>query len=181
MPLGVVDEKEFNSELEKLTDIRSDERSKVVDIERGRTIGKKEIPEEKRKEIATEAIEGNLTGIEIAQKHDVSTASVAAYKNGATSSASYNTPDESLKKHTDEVRTTITESARSKLMIALEQITSDKVAGAKIRDIAGIAKDMSAVMRNVEPQMGITNNNQVVVYRPRMRDEDEFEVICVAE
>jgi hypothetical protein len=41
---------------------------------------------------------------------------------------------------------------------------------------------MSGIIKNMEPNgPSIQNNTQVVVYRPRMRDEDEFDVITVAE
>jgi len=185
MAMGVISQEEFNKELAKLngTNIGSDEKvvGKVVDIARGRSIGAKEIPEELRKVIATEAITNGNTQ-NISEAFGISKSSVDAYKNGATSCATYNSPDHDLANHNNQVKENIASSARSKLMIALGEITSDKVAGAKIKDIASIAKDLSGVVKNMEPAASINvNNNQVIVYRPKLQDEDQYDVITVNE
>ena len=181
MSIGVIDSKSFDEELEKLTGITKPV-TNIVSIERGRPAGKLEIPESIRKQIASEAIISDLTGKEIAQKYDVSQSSVSAYKVGSTSTTTYNQPNNDLVNHVDSVKSDISSNARSRLVMALEQITSEKVAGAKIKDIAGIAKDMSTVVKNMEsPIFNQQNNTQVIVYQPRQREESDYEIITVNE
>jgi hypothetical protein len=173
MAMLLITDEQLSTELNKIS-------GKVVDIKRGRG-SIHEVPQGLRQVIAEEAINGTPAK-ELSEQFGISTSSISAYKNGATSTASYNTPDNQLAKANDDVRENIASHARSRLMMALEEITPDKIAGAKIKDIAGIAKDMSAVVKNMEPQgPQVQQNTQVVVYRPRTRDEDEFEVITVNE
>jgi hypothetical protein len=75
----------------------------------------------------------------------------------------------------------VSSSARAKLTLALEHITSDKIKDAKVGTISQIAKDMSSIVRNLEPTAQNVTNNQVIVYRPRQREEEDFEVITVNE
>ena len=106
--------------------------------------------------------------------------SASAYKHDATSTASYNEPDESLKKANDEVRHQIIGKARAKLIESLDSLTPEKLNGSKARDLAGIAKDMSTLINNVEPQSGDINNNVKFVFHvPATKKEQDFEVIDV--
>jgi hypothetical protein len=67
-------------------------------------------------------------------------------------------------------------------MSALDHITDENISGAKVKDIASIAKDMSVIVKNMEPnQPDKVQNTQVIIYKPRMRDEDEFDIITVNE
>lgn len=198
MPMMIVDDAAFNKELEKLSSVVVSNDSepgeivtsldlihklpgKVFDIKRGRPAGSVEIPESIRALAAEEAINGTPNN-EVAKAFGISASSVSAYKNDATSTASYDNPDPQLKAANDEVRDANSELARKKLSLALEHLTNDKIQEAKAKDIAGIAKDMSAIVKNLEPTGPISiTNNQVLVYRPRQREEDEFDVISVNE
>jgi hypothetical protein len=187
MPMMVLDDKSFDEELYKYKQVSnavftSDDfnPAKVVDIQRGRG-NKLEVPQALREVIATEAIT-NGNSATIAKSFDVSKSSVDAYKNGATSTASYNKPNNELKVVTDNVRETISDAARARLMDALDQITPEALAGVKVKDAASIAKDMSGIIKNLEPNTPQqVNNTQVVVFKPRMQDEEEFEVITINE
>lgn len=165
----------------KLNNNASHEQVKVVDIKRGRPEGRLEVPDEIRKQIAHEAIVGTPVQ-EIVERFNTSPSSISAYKNGATSTTTYKEPNESLVSANNEVKLNLTDSARSALRSALLQITPDKLSLAKVRDAAGIAKDMSAVMKNLEPTNPQQQNNvQVVIYKPRTKDEDAYDVITVNE
>lgn len=154
---------------------------KVVDITRGRGFGRLEVPEAIRKLAAEEALLGTPAK-EVSAAFGVSESSVSAYKNGATSTASYNQPDKELKKSNDVVVGEVTSIARQKLSLALAEITSDKIKDQNVRHIAGIAKDMSAIVRNLEPNVPTNlTQNQVIVYKPRQNEEEDFEVITVNE
>lgn len=178
MAMMLVSEEAFDKELNKDVKIES----KVVDINRGRG-NKTEVSEEKRKQIASEVIETNKTQKEIAIEFGVSTASVSAYANGATSTASYNNPDEQLKKHVDETKVNIGNIARGKLLEAINELTPERVRDSKTKDIASIARDMSVIAKNMEPELNNINtyNNQVLVYRPQVKLEEEFDSLTVNE
>ncbi len=181
MPLGIVNDSDFDRELSKLGILPESSNGEVIDIARGRG-ARIEVPQSIREIIAEDAINKNGTGTEIAKVFGVSPSSVSAYKVGATSTASYNSPDQNLQDHTNRIREKITGRARSRLLLALKEITPDKLVSAKVRDLASIAKDMSAVVKNMEPSGPLVDNStKVVVYRPHLRTEEEFEVITVNE
>lgn len=152
---------------------------KVVSIKHGR--GQKlETPHELRKLISSMALSGEPHK-EISKEFGVSQSSVSAYKEGATSTATINDKDEELVKHNSKVKLDISGTAAHRLQLALGTITQDKLEAIKIRDAAGIAKDMSVIMRNMAE--GNTNpgmTQQVIVYQPRMKEEDDYEILEVA-
>lgn len=187
MPMLLVSDEVFSKEVAKLAEPKKEvvtqpfDNIKVVDIKHGRPTGRLEIPASIRMIAAEEALNGTAAKT-IANALGISESSVSAYKNDATSTTSYDKPNEELKKSNDTVREKITTGARSKLMMALDAITEENISSAKVKDIASIAKDMSVVMKNIEPAGPLVQNNQqVIIYRPRARDEDEFETITVNE
>ncbi len=196
MPMMVVDDDGFAKELERLSNKSGDKRaplaepelqivtsldliSKVVDIQRGRGAQRLEVPSSLRQIISEESING-ASAKDLSKAFDISPSSISAYKNDATSTASYDKPNEDLKKSNDVVRTQIMDTARGKLLLALDHVTSDKLSEARLGEIASVAASMSSIVKNMEPQIQINQNqvnNQVIVYRPKMRDEDDFDVI----
>lgn len=192
MPLGILTDEQLNKELGRTIEKKDIDKiegelahqsitPKIVDIKRGRG-NTLEIPNEIRALVAEEAIINGHTK-EIATQFGISKSSVDAYKNGATSTTTYNEPDKSLSDANKQVRDVITDKARGRLMSALDAITDENIGNAKVKDIASIAKDMSVIVKNMEPNVPVDNskNTQVIIYRPRMRDEDEFDVITVNE
>lgn len=177
----LVSPEDFDKELDTKKETEVKREYKIIDINRGRTVGKTEVPNEIRKEIAEIALTSDLSGKEIAKEYNVSQSSVSAYKNGSTSTTSYHQRDTELNKHVNNVKSEISDNARNRLMMALNEITPDKIKDSKLKDVASIARDMSVVAKNMEPLQGININNQVVVYRPKLRDEDDFDVITVNE
>ena len=192
MPLGILTDEQLNKELGKTVIsniekaiINSDKfeittPAKVVDIKRGRG-NQLEIPNEIRALVAEEVISG-ARAKDVSQIFGISQSSISAYKHDATSTASYDNPNQSLKKANDSVRDVISDRARSKLMCALDAITDENIGLAKVKDIASIAKDMSVIVKNMEENAPTNQNNtQVIIFKPRMRDEDEFDIITVNE
>ncbi len=172
---GVVTDESFESQLSDLKD--PVKKSTIVSIERGRG-NVKEVPSELRKLISEDALKG-IKAKELNEAFGISESSVSAYKNGSTSTSSYNEPDIELVKHNDKVREDIVTGARSKLLSALESITDEKLRDAKVRDAASVAKDMSAVIKNIEPQQNQSSqlNQQFIFMTPPPRGEESFEVI----
>jgi predicted transcriptional regulator len=193
MPLGIITDDQLNKELNRVISIDKKDidrienevrapinQPKVVDIKRGRG-NQLEIPNEIRALVAEEVING-VPAKQVAKAFGISESSISAYKNDATSTTTYHEPNESLKKSNDGIRDQITDKARGRLMSALDAITDENINNAKVKDIASIAKDMSVIVKNMEPAVPVNQNNtQVIIYKPRMRDEDEFDIITVNE
>lgn len=192
MPMGIVSDSDFDVEKGRLG-IKNDTKKSpetpkipnpVEDIKRGRG-NKTEVPSEIREFVAKSAINSEGTGSQIAEAFGVSESSVSAYKQGAHSTATYNKPDENLLDVVTDHKDKISKKARNRLLSALNHITADKLASVKARDLAAIAKDMSAIITDMEPKVpigeGMQNNVQFVFMAPRVKDVKEFKIIDVAE
>ena len=175
MPMLVVNDGEFDLELSRLNSTIINE--KVIDIERGRG-AKVERSLEERKLIASEAIAG-CSVEDIKKRYNTSASSISAYKNGASSTSSYHKPNVELEKNNKDVRTVISELASDKIKSSLNLLTDDKISNCGARDIAGITKDLSAIIKNITPETGMISNNQVIIYKPRLKEEDDYEIIEV--
>lgn len=192
MAMGIVKDEDFFKEVtasnkhqrDESTDSKTDVRGIVQDVTRGRPTGSVEVPNGLRKLIGDESVtNGRQSALELGKAFGVSPSSVSAYANGATSTASYNdTPNAPTIKSAKE---RIAGKARGKLLAAIRNITEDKLADSKARDLSGIAKDMSAVIKNMEPDTpGKTGEGQgptFIFYSPQTRREETFDVIEVKE
>lgn len=186
MPMGIVSDEEFNSELGKTNPGNSNPTitGVIQDVNRGRGKGNIEVPNVLRNIIGDESTtNGRQSAIELAKSFGISPSSVSAYNAGATSTATYETkPNESIILNAKE---RVAKRARGKLMRALNKITDDKLDSANARDLAGIAKDMSAIVRSMEPEVAKASTNNsgptYVFYAPHMRKEEEYDVIHVKE
>lgn len=179
MPIGIVSDADFESELSNVGS------AKIEDLKVGRG-PKNATPESLRKVISDTAIKsGNGEAKELVNLlgGEISPSSVSAYKHGATSTATYHEPDKELQEHNDNVREKITTRARLVALAALEEITPEKLEGAKLREISGVAKDMTGIIRDLESpadndgQKGV----QFTFYMPPKKEESFFEVIDVKE
>lgn len=171
---GIVSDELFEAQLSEL----KNPKAKVVNIQRGRGSAK-EVPIELKKLIGSEGIAGGSNG-ELSKAFGVSESSVSAYKHDASSTSSYNEPNGELKRANDEVRTEIIGKSREKLLAAIDSITTEKLNDSKARDAASVAKDMSAVIKNMEPQNpngGNTLNQQFVFHVPAPKQESDFETV----
>jgi hypothetical protein len=179
--MGIISDDEFARQLDELENGKSIPEPEVrpavvVDINRGRG-HTNETPESLRKIIGETALEGASVH-SISEAFQISPSSISAYKAGATSTASYHKPDQELVKHTNNVRSKIADKATKRIMLALKEITPERVKDAKLKDISALAKDMSAVVKNIEPQTATQINAPTyMIYAPRVRKEDEFEVV----
>lgn len=181
MALGIVSLDEFDLEINRFSndENKNNQTARIENINRGRGEGNTEVPDALRKIIGETAIEvGNKeTLAELAGPLGISSSSMTAYKNGARSTASYDSPAPDLKKHVDDKRVRISNKAKSRLMHALNEITPDKLKDVKARDLAGIAKDMAVVVRQMEPESVSdekTRNIQFVFFAPQVRKEESF-------
>ena len=182
MSLGIITEAEFELELNRFVPKLNNDTSRLViesrEIVHGRG-NKQETPELVRELIASEAIAGARPS-ELSKEFNVSSSSVSAYKHGNTSTASYNSPSEELARSNDQVREHIAGKAQDKLVKAIEAIDLDSKLKPNIA--SAIARDMSSIVKNLQPDPSIqVNNNKVIIYKPRMKEEEDYEVIEVSE
>jgi predicted transcriptional regulator len=143
-----------------------------VPVPPGRKEGDKNVPESLRKVIAQDAIEnGRDSAVELARSFGISPSSVSAYTNGATSTTSYHAPDAGLRKHVNGVKERIAGKARRRLKWALNGITEEKLQEASLKTLSTVAKDMSVIIKQMEPdEKGDTDkstNVQVVLFAPK--------------
>jgi len=175
MPVGLVDDVEFEKEY-----------TSIVDIQRpGRRPGDNNVPSALRQVIAEEAIvNGNDEANKLAEMFGVSKSSTSAYKNGATSTDSYNLPNEKLNLHVNNVKDRIKSKAQSRLIMALNEVTKDKLIGAKLRDIAATAQVMSSIVKNLDDN-GDSGRNinpaNFILYAPYIKTENDFRTVVINE
>lgn len=180
--MGIVSDEDFEKELGN-----SNPKSigKIVEKPpKGRGEGSVEVPDALRKVIGeTSTTSGRGVATELASNFGISASSVSAYANGAKSTASYDdTPNKGIITGAKE---RIQKRARSKLLLALNHLTTDKLEPASAKELAGIARDMSAVVKNMEeptiPTINNQNGPQFVFYAPQFRKEEHFDVVEAKE
>jgi hypothetical protein len=177
--------KESHPQIEEVKGVppNKEDLAKVELIERGRPLGKTEVPQSVREFIATESLSGTPAK-ELTELLDISPSSISAYKVGATSTSSYHKPDPPLDNHVKKLKIAIATKARGKLLEAIDSLTSDKISNAKAKDISSIAKDMAAVVRHLDDKEGDESNKpqvQFVFFAPKVKDESSFPIIEVAD
>ena len=188
--LGIVSDEQFNKELTnsspakgQATVILPVSPVKIEQIQKGRGLGNVAVPEGLRKLIGEEsALYGREKALELANDFGISESSVSAYAKGATSTSSYNKPDQGLLAYLTTRKSRLAKKALHKLSLSLNAIDEDKLKDVKARDLAGIAKDMSVIAKNMEPpntENGGSNAPQFIVYAPQIRDERSYEQIIV--
>lgn len=193
MAMGIVSDKDFGEEAKRLN-IReqssttfpslSEEQARIQEINRGRGDGNTAVPDSLRKVIGETAITaGRQEAIALAREFGISQASADAYAHGSTSLASYD--KQPNLEHINSAKARVSKKARSKLMLALSAITKDKVTDLSVRDAAGVAKDMSVVMKNMETNSPTGGDDkktpQYIIYAPQFRDERSYEIVNARE
>lgn len=188
MPVGLVNDLDFNEELRKLkNEPHKKVESQILDIESpGRSSGDVNVPDALRQIIGEDAvINGRSSALNLASQFGVSPSSVSAYAKGATSTTTYDSPSKSIISHINKSRERAVKRAQKTLNGALSAITQEKLDYADPKDLASIAKDMTVVIKNLEPQQTAAENEvnqpQFVIYAPQFRDERSFETITVKE
>jgi predicted transcriptional regulator len=187
MSIGIVTEDDLQRELESLNGSHKKRVPSVVVMERpGRDKGDNNVPDSLRKIIGEESvINGRSSALQIAKQFGISPSSVSAYANGSASTTTYDSPKPSIIQHINKSRERASKKAGKVLASALQAITQEKLDYTDARDLSGIAKDMSVIIKNLEPPSSdpTTTNNQpqFTIYAPQFRDERSFEVITVQE
>lgn len=186
MPIGIVSDDDFKKELEHLQGTTKPGGSVVTKEKVGRPEGATNVPESLRKIIGEESvINGRDSALDLAKSFGISPSSVSAYAHGATSTASYDTPKPSIIQHINASRQRGIKKASKVMNAALAAITQEKLDYTDADKLSGIAKDMSAIIKNLEPKQSEQPTGgatpQFVVFAPQFRDERTFESITIQE
>jgi predicted transcriptional regulator len=201
VPIGIVSDEDFQRELQNITRPNppapagvttpvvpnSTALTEIVTLDRpGRKDGHTNVPDSLRKIIGEDAvINGRQSALGLAGMFGISPSSVSAYAKGATSTASYHQPKESIISHINKSRRRAITKAQKTLNGALSAITQEKLDYTDAKDLSAIAKDMSVVIKNLEPaptaQSDNSNQPQFTIFAPTFRDERSFDSIVVKE
>ena len=193
MPLGIVSDEQLERELEDvgLGNGQRDNKDapsnniidgQVVDDNKGRGKGNTEIPEDVRKFIAEAGLLG-ASNAELSQLMDVSQSSVSAYKHGATSTSTYHDKQPVLVDHINRARKRVTKKAGRVLANSLDSLADVKFNLLKPKDVASIARNMAAIIRDMEPeQANVTEDKRVqfIMFAPTVKQESHFDAIDVS-
>lgn len=187
MGLGIVNDSEFERELSRTVSIVPEQ---VVNGEiRDKTkLGRdsNEVPNGLRELIGEESvINGRERAIELADQFGISKSSVSAYANGSTSTNSYNKQPNLNKLNLARLR--VSNRARRTLLSALDHITEDKLSAADAPELATVAKSMSGIVKDMEPESphndpsGQGNSPTYIFYSPQVKREEHYDVINARE
>lgn len=186
MPMGLVKDSEFEAELNnsksKTTEVPAIS-GEVIDYSKGRGHNP-EVPDSLRKIIGeTGIVDGRREAVDLAKKFDISPSSVSAYTNGSTSTASYDSKP--LAPHLNKAKERIQKRAQAKLHKALNAMTEDKFDEAKVGELAAVAKTMSSVIKDMEPEQDkpdpSKNGPTFIFYSPSIKQENSFDVVYAKE
>jgi hypothetical protein len=193
MPMGVVSQKDFQKEVDNsavaesettLPNLPPTRMPEVVDMERpGRKEGDNNVPNGLRKLIGVTSVEeGRAAALQLAEQFGISPSAVSAYQEGATSTA---TIDEKPNiKTIDDAKKRIAKKASTVLHRALDNLSEDKLAATKAVELAQIAKSMSGIVKDMEPEEGgDKDRNEPIfqVFAPQIHQENHYDTIVVRE
>lgn len=193
MPMGVVSQKDFEKEVDNsavaeseivLPNLPPTRIPEVVEMERpGRKEGDNNVPNGLRKLIGVTSVEdGRQAALQLAEQFGVSPSSVSAYAEGATSTS---TIDEKPNgKIINDTKQRIARKASKVLNRALLNITDEKLAATKAVELAQIAKSMSGVVKDMEPEDEGAGNKQEPIFQvfaPQIHQENHYDTIVVRE
>jgi hypothetical protein len=157
----------------------------IITRPRGRGESNTQVPLALRKIIGeTSAINGRSDAVELADMFGISKSSVSAYKEGAHSTATINEPNKNTRAHIDASKLRVTARATKRLNLALTHITSDKLAEAKVGEIASVAKAMAGVIKDMSPDSSDNDKKSqtpFVVFAPIIKNENQFEVVMAKD
>ena len=188
--MGIVSDKQFESEISKVnnspTPLPKVHTPEVVDIPRGRGENNVRVPDGLKNLIGLTALnEGRQEALELARQFGISDSSTSAYSVGANSTASYNErPNAPV---INKAKERISKKARRLVMRAMDSITQDKLDNTNATNLAGIARNLSGIVKDMEPP--VDKNAPVdegskpgfVIYAPKVFNENHYEVIHVKE
>lgn len=164
----------FKSSVEVLERLQSPDNIIYHEHHLGKTKGAKDIPMPIKEVIAVVAQEDKLD--DVAQAFGISRREVGYLKAGETSSG----PNETLKAAVDAKRLDAADKAIDILLTSLEIIPT-KLKGAKLKELSGVAKDMSVVAEAMRKK-GLLEDSQQVSFHlhvPQQKELKDYEIVDV--
>jgi len=196
MAIGIVSDEDLQKELKSYVTpkplvvtgdiLPPEDKPEIKDIpKKGRKDGDIAVPESLQKIIGEEALlNGRASAVNLAAEFGLSPSSASAYAVGATSTSSYNSPKSSILQHINKSRERAMKRASKTLNMALGSITQEKLDYLDADKVSGIAKDMSVIIKNLEPKQAPDEGNkqpQFVIFAPQFKDERSYDTITVQE
>lgn len=182
MPLGIVSDEEFDRQIREVPSLSD---GVIKPIIKGRGEGNVQVPDMLRKIIGENAVEeGNQATKVLTDFLGISDSSMTAYKKGATSTTTYDNPTPTLGSHIAKTKQRIAKRASNKLGLALSKITDEKLDAAKAIELSSIAKNLSGIIKDMEPddtgRRDPSNGPSIVIFAPQMAKEEVYDVIDVS-
>lgn len=197
MGLGIVSDEDFESEVSNsgadkhphipVDTIIPKSFGLVKTIERGRGQNNVNVPDSLRKILGETAnINGRAEALDLASRFGISPSSVSAYTDGATSTATIaDTPNKAF---INERKVKVQNKARRVMLKAIDSITDERLEAANLTTVATVAKAMSGIIKDMEPEPekvpvnGLNvNGPSIILYSPQMRGEHEYDTIVINE
>lgn len=193
MPMGVISNEEFEKQLHDSQVVEDTPlptlpetrviTPEVLPMERpGRKEGDNNVPNALRNLIGVTSVEdGRAAALQLAEAFGVSPSSVSAYTEGATSTSTI--ADKPNAPVINDAKQRIAKKASKVLNRALLKITDEKLEATKAVELAQIAKSMSGIVKDMEPEEEGPEKNepQFHVFAPTIRQENHYETIVVRE
>lgn len=185
MPLGIISDAEFEEELKDSgvkPEVLTPEvlPARVEQIKPGGRDNSPNTPDSLRKIIGEEYLtNGRASAQALAKTFGISSRAVGSYAVGGTSPNTQATHRPN-KEFLNGVREKITKRASHRLNLALNHITDEKLASANVKDVAQVARSMSSIIKDMQPEIENADRPvppQILVYAPTVRNEEKFEVI----
>jgi hypothetical protein len=187
MGIGIVSNEEFEKALNKSVPLPTPKVEIVDGPVKGRGKGSNEVPQSLRNIIGEEAIiNGRGNALDLAKVFGLEGASVSAYTNGSTSTATYNKQPGLDKLNESKLR--VSGRALKRLNLALSSLTPEKLQDTKAVELASVARSMSAIIKDMEPESphssmegGGNIGPTYILYAPQIKEERQYEVIDARE
>jgi len=195
LPLGIVSDKEFDSErinsdvshtiernedTEKSTPVVTSDVLTLPSVGRDKDVPN--VPQSLRKMLGEEvATNGLKSAMNLAASFGISQPTASTYARGEVSPGTTN-PD--LLQHINNRKTKISKRALNKLSMALNHLDDSKLMGCDAKELSSVAKDMAAVVNSMSPKQdesAQTNNAQFHFYAPQIRNEKHYETVVAKD
>ena len=181
MAMGIVSDSDLESELKR-------NQVRIIERERpGRKEGDNNVPESLRKIISETAItDGRTEAVKLAEMFGTSPSSVSAYTRGSTTTDAPKNSNQELAAANKRVFGKIQKRAQTRLLMALDRIDGDTLSNCNAVESSQVAKNLAGIVKDFTPELRDPTLNsphlqqQLVIYAPFIRREDEFPVINAA-
>lgn len=208
MGLGIVSNQDFESEFnnsgirinnsrapdapEIMSPIESEQNNEIItsDVlikkyhEHGRHEHDVNAPQSLRRLIGdTATFEGRKAALQLASSVGLSPASVSSYTNPTNSSLSESNKND-ISSFLTERKQKISKRAINKLGLAISMIDEDKLKECSARELSGVAKDMSQVVKHMEPSVDTTSVAspvQFFMYAPEINTENKYQTVIAKD